>query len=396
MKKYNVLWIEDEPEKQDGFEDQAFLEDVFLFQFSTSKSGIEELQANLESYDAIVLDAKGFEESEDELAGLSGLQNSIKAINALSVKKPYFIFSGYLDQEEYGVARDMLKNEEIFKKGSDNQRLFQRIKEEADKQIDTQIRHENQLLFNAIEDYSKDDKKTILQILKAVKTGGSDLSDNLYFTPIRLILEQMFRKANKVGLVHDKCVQVKGNQVNLTESSKFISGQDCDILKVRSTQTHTPKIIADHIKNLLFITGTASHTSEVNVTKNLDVQAYREEINSPYLLYSLLFMLSDVLIWFHQYASKNGDEVTNKGFWEDLDYHIISKGGKDFPYKWEKAVVLNVFPNGWANLMLKDPVVFSQVSVYKDTVSDKNLSEGDEVRVVWNTTPPQSKEIERT
>jgi hypothetical protein len=397
MKSYNVLWIDDEPEKNDAFPEQAMFEGINLVHFKTNKAGIDDLYENPNKYDAIILDAKGFEDSEDERAGFAGLHNSIGAINALHIKIPYFIYSGFLEKDEYTQIREMLKNVEIFTKGEDSNLLFSRIKEEADKQLDTQIRHENNKLFNALESYSAENNKTILEILQAIKTGKQDLSDHLYFTPIRTILESLFRKANKVGILHDACVNIKGSQVNLTESSKFLAGEDCVHLKVRCTKTHFPKLIADAVKNILFITGAASHTSEVDVTKNIDVQQYRKEINTPYLLFNLLYQLSDVLIWFHQYSLKNLDIQKNKEYWEDIEFFEENRYGKTIYYKWETAEVTNIAPNGWATLTLSKPVEnkLYQVSVFKDVVSEKRLALGEKVKVVLDSSNPKSKEIEK-
>src|SRR5690554_5672639 len=186
MKQYNVLWIDDKPEEQDGFIDDAFLEGIIITPFTTSKAGMEELRSNTNHYDAIVLDALGYDESEDESEELLGLTKSIRVINSLEKKIPYFIFSAYIEKDEFKHVKSMLGNEEIFTKGTDNQKLFLAIKESADKQPETQIKYEFSPLFNALKEYNSEHRNTFLYLIKEMKKGGNTLDDKLYFTQIRI------------------------------------------------------------------------------------------------------------------------------------------------------------------------------------------------------------------
>ena len=66
MNRYQVLWIDDDAEKQDGFLDSAYLEGLDINYYKTSKEGMEELTSKIEQYDAVILDAMVYNESEDE------------------------------------------------------------------------------------------------------------------------------------------------------------------------------------------------------------------------------------------------------------------------------------------------------------------------------------------
>ena len=48
---------------------------------------------------------------------------------------------------------------------------------------------------------------------------------------------------------------------------------------------------------------------------NIDLQEYRKQVKSPYLLYSLAFQLLDVIIWFDEYLKTNNDYDYNKSLW---------------------------------------------------------------------------------
>lgn len=384
-KRYKVLWIEDESEKQDGFVDQAALEDIELCNYKVNKDGITELKKHHEKYDAIILDAKGFKDSKDEKASLSGMLESIKVINSLPRKMPYFIFSGYLDKEEYSTAREMLDGEEIFTKAKDNEKLLKRIKEEADKTIETQTKHDFAAVFESLEFVNPSHSKTILELLMAARFGGGNLDDKLYFTQLRIILEDIFRKANSLGILHDKCIV--NSKVNLSESSLFLSGQDTKHLNVRCTKIHFPKLISEGVKNLIFITGAASHTTDINYEDNYNIQEYRDRINTPYLLFQLTFIIADTLIWFKQYAKENSEIEDNKSHWEEFE-------SVELNYNQEvEGELIRIAPNGWGTVELKDSVNSSSVSVYKDKVVDSELQLGDKVTLTLDSL--KAKTIEK-
>lgn len=384
MKKYTVLWIDDEAENQDAFLDSAYLEGIEINYFKTSKLGMEELTSKIEQYDAVILDAMVYNESEDEKAGLAGLQNSINIISSLSDSKkiPYFIFSGYIDKNEHSSAREMLAKETIFIKSKDNQALFEAIKEAANSQIDTQLKHENQRLFEVLNAYPEEVRNTFLSILKGLGGPVSNFDDQLYFTQLRIILEHLFRKANAIGLLHDECVQKNGSQVNLSECSLFLSGKDTKHLNVTCSVTHFPKVIADNIKNIIHITGAASHTSLVDVTKNMDIQEYRKDIKTPYLLYSLTFQIMDAIIWFDGYSKINNDIELNKSNWK---FTIPSLSAS--PEDWISGEIIKI-EDGWITFQPDNGG--ETISVPPKFVDD-NMTQGQTIKIIAEPSPDGTK-----
>ena len=369
--EYNVLWIDDQPEDQDAFFEWAEMKNIELTNFKTSKAGIDELTNNLSLYDAVILDAKVYNESEDEVAKLTGMQNSIKAIERLSSIRviPYFIFSGQTDVVDNGMVQELLGNTKIYKKGSDNDTLFIDIKKAADQQPETQIRHEHYKAFKALEDYDQEASNTLLKILKSVKNGGKDFDDKEQFTQIRIILEMMFRKANEIGILHDKCI--KRGQVNLTDSSLFLAGSDTRHSDVRCIKIHFPRIIADAVKEILFITGGASHTTEADHTQEINMQEYRKSLQTPYLLYSLTFRLMDILIWFDKYRKENSSLDENKSFWENIE-HL------DRYNKYEVGEISSINSGGWGIVKIRN--LDNGISIHRENIRSMGLSEGDEIK----------------
>ena len=92
MKRYELLWIDDQFDVQEAFLESAYLNGIDIVPYKVSKEGMNELENNLFKYDGVILDAKVYNESEDEVAKLTGLTSSIYRIKQLSNKRvlPYF------------------------------------------------------------------------------------------------------------------------------------------------------------------------------------------------------------------------------------------------------------------------------------------------------------------
>ncbi|WP_310559184.1 hypothetical protein [Flavobacterium sp.] len=376
---YNILWVDDEHNDEAllPFIVQAESQGIIIDGYKSFKEGFTVLESNLNKYDVILLDALFYEDETSETPNPAGLGSAIQKINELRSRKsfPFFVLSGQTHFTD--VTNPILEAFKIRcynkKNPDDVKELLLNIKIEADNQIVTQIRHENQLLFNVLKEYPDEVRDTFITILRNQKEGNNQFDDQLYFTQLRIILEHLFRKANSIGLLHDACVQQGNNQVNLTESSLFLSGFDTKHFNVNCTMTHFPKLIAENVKNIIHTTGAASHTSNVDVTQNIDIQAYRTEITSPYLLYSLAFQLMDVLIWFDGYSKTNSDIATNRSYWKNFN--------KDqYGNKIEVETIINIAGNGWGTVAINKGT--KNISIHKDAITQNNLGIGDQIEFV--------------
>ncbi|WP_373495503.1 hypothetical protein [Aquiflexum sp.] len=316
---FQIIWIDDEWEKNEAILDRES-EGFHIKPFKVAKDGIAELEKNLEKYDAVILDAKGFKDSEDEVAKLNGLKYSIDRIKELSKNRviPHFIFTGQKDLMDDDTFNSFIDGIPIFKKGLENDALFERINLEIQKRGNTLIKNEYPKLFKACEFISPKSFFTFSEILKNLKNPSISFNDTLHFNPLRKELELLFRKANQLGLLHDKCISEDG-EINLSESSNFLSGYDCIHLKIRCKKAHFTKIISDMVKNIIFLTGSASHTQSDKQTKKYNFDKHKREIDTPYLLYSITFQLIDIFIWFEKYALLNSDKEKNKKLWSSIN-----------------------------------------------------------------------------
>lgn len=341
LNKYNVLWFDDQckDENMQEIADKAYDKySIILNGVESAEEGLKFLVANHHFIDAILLDARFYLNEGDisgteDLKGLRKVWDKIIQLEAQGIVLPKFIFSGQpkLDQDQ--TFRDTYGNFYSKHDPEELNKLFADIIEAANNRSETQIRHDYSIVFEVCSEkyIGEESQKPLFEILKSFKTPWILFNDELYFTQIRMILEYMFRAANKLGLLHDKCINSRG-KVNLTESSLFLSGELTKHLEVSCKVSHFSKIISDEVKSILFITGAASHTVDPDIKNNINLIEYRKAINTPYLLYSLTFQLMDILIWYRKYVDNNPDKTKNKSQWLPIE---IANGD------WRDGTVIN-------------------------------------------------------
>ena len=71
------------------------------------------------------------------------------------------------------------------------------------------------------------------------------------------------------------------------------------------------------VKELIFITGAASHSSGDSTKNTYDMKTHKNQVNSPYLFYACTFNLLDIMLWTAKYIEENSDIENNRSFWID-------------------------------------------------------------------------------
>ena len=289
-------------------------------------------------FSAVILDATGYFKDEKEDLGNKGIKMSLKQLNEHKNQKliPWFVYTGvqrnYNDQEfseTIEVYQDDIKfgrqKKVYYIKTEDDDILLEDIISEIENIENKNIEYQYKNVFQICRKLSFPDDELIhfIDIIKSLQFNNKEIKPSLYFNHLRKYVEYVFRDAAKLGILHAKCIDNKG-QVNLTESSLFLAGEKTKHYEIVCEKAHFPKILAENIKNLIFITGAASHTADVDPLKNMDYQNYRKQIGTPYLLYQLTFTVCDLLIWYELYSAKNNEIKENKKYWKEFESKIIA------------------------------------------------------------------------
>ena len=123
--KYNILWIDDEWDKMTTFQQECEeIYDLHLEPFRTRKAGMEAFERDIDHWDAVLLDAKMFDEGENEVARLVGLRKAIQRLDELSMKRaiPRFISTGQTDLMSDENFRESFGH--FYRKGDDDVKLI--------------------------------------------------------------------------------------------------------------------------------------------------------------------------------------------------------------------------------------------------------------------------------
>lgn len=327
-----ILWLDDEFDSEALKSTFIRMEKHFrLIKCYTKDEFLDKIGS--EEWDAIVLDVL------DNNGRDSGFQTAVRRILKEYKDEPWFVFSGQANvTKKESDIQIMLAEEDchreyadiIYIKSEHNDKLIKDIKEAVCSkpkwQVRNAVRVKYQMTLSSFDLIGNTGKEALFDILMAIE-GHKEITYQVYYTPLRIVVESIFRHANKIGLLHDKCIDEKG-KVNLTESSLFMAGKPTKHKGIYCDIAHFPKIIADNVKSLLEITGGASHTAEPDEKELVNLQAYWEQVNTPYLLYSLTFMLCDILIWYKEYADRNSNNTTNKSHWREIAQSDTQLTGK--------------------------------------------------------------------
>jgi hypothetical protein len=367
-KIYNVIWFDDEFKILSQIDEKANLNDIKLVGFDNSKEGINELKLNINLYDAAIVDGKFFQNTGQFGDAITDVAfgEVMMALNELSnIKKiPWFILSGQISFTKEKNALVELSKKKVYDKiiEDDLSELWQNIKNEADKQIDTQIRHQYSDIFELCDETFLGEK-TAIYFLNLIKVTQNDETQNVTksFNEMRSILEILFKKLNDLQLIPDGVYDGNGW---INKSSLFLAGKH-EQYKWLTNPMHP--VVLHQLYNLLQIVQDASH--EVSEKLHLGVKQYVETGNNKYLFKSSLFQLMDVLIWFQKFILTNSNSAENKKLWT-----IINNEG------WIKGKVIRIAENGFGTFKAHHSEV--SASIIPSKVKELNLCENEEIEVL--------------
>lgn len=342
---YNILWIDDEWDKMTAFKQECEeLHDLHLEPFRTRKEGIEALEKDLDHWHAVLLDAKMFDETENEVAKLTGLRKAKERLDQLSLKKviPYFISTGQPDllgsenfKESFG---------DYFEKGKDDIRLIEAIID-AIKNSDTlQINHLYKNVFDALNSLGiYDETKSILMaILLPLHFPAKDpqFKPAYHYNQLRQLLEYIFRACHKVGLIPEQCMS--GSNINLNQCSIYLAGKDATIAGVRYGQPGE-KIVPDYIeyliRSILEFGNTHSHTVKLSETDQFKIDDIFRAKESRYIIFGLTMHICEVLTWFADYICVHNDKEINRSYCTLLTNEYSAYNGREMePIKDENGI----------------------------------------------------------
>ena len=378
MQAYQILWIDDEHDKQDNFFDLAAQHELYITPYKTSREGMEYLEANMDAVDAVILDAKVFKDSTNEVAKLKGLHSSIKTIAGLEERHntsiPHVVFTGQEDLESSEDFRDQMDEIPVFSKHTQQDDLIAYIRDSIGDSRNAYFRNK----YADIHTFCQQDALTsslwssLLPLLKHANEEEA-ISINPY-NEIRKCLELIYRLLHKKKVLHDLLVD---KEVNLTLSSLYLAGlptyEKQSVPPLASKKPILPGLIASNVRYILEVTQGGSHSSDPDKADIADYSiAYLEKyVPEHHLVKCLVPMLLDIITWARAYIIENPDESANQSLWVNL---------KEDAYVCRGTIRTN--RNGYPEVHV-DPPSFIHYKLRLDTrlPNASSLADGDKVIV---------------
>ncbi|GAA4270448.1 hypothetical protein [Hyunsoonleella aestuarii] len=149
--RLQVLWIDDEWEKQKDLIGEAEHFDIDIIPAASHQEGMEILESESNNFHAVILDAKVKLNKESKKADLTGLRASRDRLIEINQTQylPSFIFTGQPDYLDSAMFRESYGD--FFVKGSDNKKLYQAIKVAASKSEEMKVKMEFPEAFKCFE-----------------------------------------------------------------------------------------------------------------------------------------------------------------------------------------------------------------------------------------------------
>lgn len=315
MKTYNVIWFDDEYDTLEILRENATINGIFHKGFIDAESGLLELEKNIMVYDAVIVDGRFINKHGGTIEeGDKAIVTVARTLDRLADRKkiPWFILSGHPNfTKEKNKFAEYFKDGKVYDKNNkeDIELLWVNLKNEADNQIETQIRHNHIEVFaTCSEKYiGEAAAEALLSILKKENVINSFADNDIYFNSLRKIMEDFFRACNKWGLLPDAFIT---GTVAMNEASRYFSGDSQRGYKIVKSE-FPGKVLSNNIRNVVTISQPASHRAEID--------EFIKYTGTPYLLTSTTYQLMDILVWFKRFVSENPDVEQNKKFYKIVE-----------------------------------------------------------------------------
>ena len=214
MSNYKILWIDDKWKELESFKDVCELpENSFdVVPCTNAVDGMILFEKDLEDWSGVILDAKVLYDSSSKVDKLTGLTYSLNKIRELRNKRfvPHYIFTGQPDTAS-GTAFAEEHEGHYYEKDKDEDKLIADIKRNAESMLETQIKHQHQIVFETWPESSHD----LMRILKVLH--NEDWQNNSVLNDIRKIMNDVMTRLYERGF----CT-IKHDGSNLADCSRMV------------------------------------------------------------------------------------------------------------------------------------------------------------------------------
>ena len=296
---HQILWIDDEYEQLRDVRNDARNAGLTLVPFRSLESGMEELEKNYTSYEAVLLDAR-FYERESDVAKTEDTKNAFAAqqrIHQLVAKKAFQIFVLTGQSGDSTVIDKSFEKSfgRYYRKGvaDDVEQLWKDIRSAAEEQPTVQLRRKYARAF-AVCDHQYVDPKLepiLLSLLEAQEGPGLTVD---HLNVIRKIVEMLGRAIVDYGFVPSTLDTINNISRVLRGDATSLNSRDRSMPSYRLERGSFPVEVGWLLSSLVNTTQSGSHP--------LYLDAHLREVESNYWVQASFFQLLALLEWFKSYV----------------------------------------------------------------------------------------------
>jgi|GEM_PF-3555485 len=297
--KIKALLVDDDDQDSRNLITRIFAEnEIEVIYAKTAEEMEEKLPSIYSELSAIILDIKGKKYENQEIEHRDFLTYSIGILDRNNSYKDIdrFICSGSPD--DYEIIQSTFTNEQVFTKSKDDiKKLSQKVKEIGQVKEPNIIRNKYSDIFDAIRktDIDKNYESTILEILKNLYFDYN-IDYNKDLAEIRKINEFIYKRVTSI-LGKSISPNNENNHETFSSFNRILAGNRDYRNKAKiTTEYHYKDITIEHAINTIHWVGSyhGSHDDWTLNSKDNDP----ENFPTKYTLYTLIFSLLDVIIWY--------------------------------------------------------------------------------------------------
>lgn len=297
----NILWIDDQYDILKDEVNQARLAGFRLVPFRSLNVGMQELEINFANYEAVLLDAK-FYENENDVAATESTDNAFRAkerILKLSGKKEFeiFVLSGQAKDPEAIDGSFQKSFTNFYRKGhaADNDQLWKDIAAAVDRQPIVQLRRKYKAIFAVCTDgyISKNLEAIIIPLLTDFEDGNLNVD---HLNVIRKVVEKLGVAISGYNLVPQEL-----NTINTI--ARFLcrdwTSRYEHSTSYRLQRNQFPTEVGKMLSSLVQSTQAGSHPEYLD--------NHIREMGTDYWVRASFFQLLALLEWFKPFVDTNPD-----------------------------------------------------------------------------------------
>lgn len=379
MKKYNIVWFDDEFNSSlESIKMQFDDHQIDYEGFESAEEGIKYIQTNYQLLDAIVIDGNFFKNKNDNAIDETGkaLNMVVDSLKEIKFKKdiPYFILSGKVNfRDRKNPLVDLLEIEKIYDKlkEEDTEQLCTAIIDKANTSTvgSLKIKYHNAFCICSENKLGTDCFEKVVTLAQTLENPNISSTAEDLFLPIRKMLEKLFVKLADINVIDPDLIGQKGW---INGCSAFLSNRH----PFYEIKNDIHPVIQDSIYRLIRLSQDSAH-AEGGLT--LRVDEYCNQYRSNYLFKSSVYLLFEVLTYFDKYLDDHQLKLSNRSTWKKKENSIINTTSQTNRDEFSSGIVTKIADNGFGTFIRDEDQ--KSLTIIPSKVKELGLKETQRIRV---------------